>query len=116
MSYYLLSLKSDNLTIFREIKTTLNSSIKSIFLSYCFLNPDLSYHPIYLLSYPEHLRICFSRCHLSAHRLKIETGRWARIVKELHLCTCGKIQDEYHVVIECPKTDNLREKYYTILQ
>ena len=59
----------------------------------------------------ERKRISFTRFRLSSHNLKIELGRWSRIPRENRLCACGEIQDELHVAIKCPKTDELREKY-----
>ncbi len=46
-------------------------------------------------------------------RLKIETGRWARITREERLCPCGDvyIQSESHILIHCEYTRNLRERY-----
>ena len=44
-------------------------------------------------------------------REKMETGRWARIDRENRLCYCGEIQDEYHVLFNCIKTDDIRSKY-----
>ena len=56
--------------------------------------------------------LVFTRFRLSSHRLKIETGRWARIEVENRVCDCGGgIQDESHVLFECPKTDEERVLY-----
>ena len=57
------------------------------------------------------MRIAFTRIRLSSHRLKIETGRWARIPKQERLCTCGAIQTEQHVLLNCPVTEFLRELF-----
>ena len=72
----------------------------------------------------ESKRIMFTRFRLSSHdmkmetgrwarieREKMETGRWARIERENRLCDCGEIQDEYHVLFNCIKTDDTRSKY-----
>ena len=48
----------------------------------------------------------------SSHRLKIETGRWARIDREDRLCQCGQaVQDEKHVIVDCPLVQDIRERY-----
>jgi hypothetical protein len=59
----------------------------------------------------ERKRIVFTRFSLSSHHLKIETGRWSRIVREERLCECGEIQDENHIIFDCPKTNDIRERY-----
>ena len=60
---------------------------------------------------PEYLRLSFSRVRLSAHRLKVETGRWARIPRDHRLCACGSVQDEEHVMQYCPLVQHIRVKY-----
>ena len=48
---------------------------------------------------------------MSSHRLKVETGRWARTPRERRLCECGVLQDEDHVVFDYDKTNNIRDRY-----
>ena len=60
----------------------------------------------------ERKRIMFTRFRLSSHDMKIEGGKWARIDRENRLCDCDEIiQDEYHVLFNCIKTDDIRSKY-----
>ena len=73
------------------------------------INRDLSkcvtysnQHPL-----PEYQRIAVSRLRLSSHRLKIEIGHWARLTRENRLCSCGQIQTEQHVLLQCRLTQNL---------
>ena len=61
---------------------------------------------------PEHARICVTRVRLSSHRLKVETGRWARIPRDQRLCSCGQIQDEEHVLLKCPLSAHLRRDFW----
>ena len=77
------------------------------------INRDLSKCVIYSNQHPlpEYQRIAVSRLRLSSHRLKIETGRWARLPRENRLCSCGQIQTEQHVLLHCRLTQNLREDY-----
>lgn len=60
-------------------------------------------------------RIALSKFRTSNHRLAIETGRWHKpqpIERNLRLClTCEKLEDEYHLVAECIKYNELRNKY-----
>ena len=42
---------------------------------YCNINPSLVFHPMYTTCIPEMKRIAATRFRLSAHRLKVETGR-----------------------------------------
>ena len=57
-----------------------------------------------------------SQLRLSAHQLRIETGRYLqnRTDRAQRLCTlCDKseVEDEYHFVIICPSYINLRQMY-----
>ena len=70
----------------------------------------------YLNVLPSKLRIPLSRLGLSAHQLRIETGRYAqnRVARALRLCTpCNKsdIEDEFHFVLLCPSYNQIRRKY-----
>ena len=68
------------------------------------INPSLQVHDVYCkelgIHIPEYLRVTFSRLRLSAHRLKIETGRWARLPREQRLCMwkCAGGGTRYSVV------------------
>ena len=78
------------------------------------INPSLTTHAIYSkeLSVPEQLRIACSRMRMGSHLLRIETGRWARIPKELRLCPCQEdIQTEEHVLLHCRNTRQLRDNF-----
>ena len=52
---------------------------------------------------------------MSSHRLEIEMGRWAkpeRIEFDDRKCKlCNKLEDEFHVVLECPLYDDIRKQY-----
>ena len=78
------------------------------------MNPDLVVHPIYSSSdiVEDDFRIAFTRLRLSSHRLRIETGRWARIPQELRLCQCGlAVQTEKHVLTECALVGDIRRSH-----
>lgn len=83
--------------------------------TYCILNPTLEVHEVYTIHeeyIPDFKRMAFTRFRLSAHRLKIETGRWLRLAREDRLCVCNlEIQDEAHVMFNCPYTLNIRQKH-----
>ena len=66
------------------------TSTKSV--SYVSINPDLSVHPMYMndIDADDGLRIQCTRLRVSSHRLKVETGRWARINAEDRLYSCGR--------------------------
>ena len=73
------------------------------------MNPDLIQNPMYSNRFVNELdRINASRIRLSSHNLAIETGRWARKLRENRLCKCGSIQTESHVLIDCVHTNQLR--------
>ena len=51
-------------------------------------------------------RLCFS-----SHRLFIERGRWKSIQRVDRKCTlCNEIENEYHVMLICPRYTVLRKK------
>ena len=102
-------------------KTTSNiqdsSSSKRIF--YKSINPTLTPHSVYtkpspIKTYtPERLRLAFTRLRVSSHNLRVETGRWARLLRESRLCPCGSgdVQDEFHAICQCRLTSNIRSMF-----
>ena len=60
----------------------------------------------------KYIRISISKFRLGSHNLMIERGKWTK--KELidRKCNlCDKIEDEYHVIIECPRYEKIRKFY-----
>lgn len=60
----------------------------------------------------------FTKLRISAHKLRIETGRHSRIPAELRLCTnCSlqEIENERHFVLQCPKYNIHREELFSKL-
>jgi hypothetical protein len=80
---------------------------------------DTTYnHVIYDSYIPEYLRIVITRWRLSNHELKIETGRRETpfVPRALRLCTtCGAVEDEEHVVYNCPLYDTIRVTFREFL-
>ena len=38
------------------------------------------------------------------HKLMIERGRWLKVPRTDRLCVCcNKLEDEFHVICECPR-------------
>ena len=80
------------------------------------LNQSMSVHTIYSDNkqyIPDYIRQAFSRLRLMSHDLKIETGRWSRIPRDLRRCQCDgqTVQTEYHVLVSCILTRELRIRY-----
>ena len=79
------------------------------------LNPSLSALNIYSTKdyIPDHRRIEFTRLRLMSHNLKAETGRWSGTPAELRLCSCdqGRVQNEAHVLLECPLSNECRRNF-----
>ena len=49
---------------------------------------------------------------LSSPKLMIERGRWLNILPKDRLFTlCNKLEDEFHVICECPRYDTCRKLY-----
>ena len=94
-------------------KNAIRFSNKTRRITYLSLNPELVINDLYSGSFniPEFARIAVTRLRTSSHRLKIESGRWARIPRDLRLCSCGEIQDEEHVLLRCPMSQELRSTF-----
>ena len=83
-------------------------------MQYCSMNPDLDSPAFYKNDdIQEYQRKEVTRFRLSSHNLKVETGRWGRVVRENRTCICevGGVQDEEHVTTVCGLTRGPREKY-----
>ena len=62
------------------------------------------------------LRIALAQIRISAHSLRIQTGRFARDRIERNLryceiCNSDEIEDEFHFLFKCPAYDSLRKQY-----
>ena len=83
--------------IYRELKTTLEYST----------HLNLIVQPKY--------RHYFVKFVTRNHTLAVVTGNWHKprpIPYNQRLCNiCNKVEDEYHVIFECRKFDNLRKRY-----
>ena len=57
-------------------------------------------------------RKAMTKLRLSSHKLMIERGRWLNTLPKDRLCTlCNKLEDEFHVICECPRYDTCRKLY-----
>ena len=79
------------------------------------LNPSLSVHQVYKSNecIPDYKRQAFTRLRVMSHSLQVEKGRWSRTPPDLRLCTCENnvVQTEKHVLLSCPISRILRQKY-----
>ena len=112
-------INSDDVNI---VKQSIANGTTTRFLTYFNINGDLSMHSVYARRYdrhsfiPEIYRLAFTRMRTSSHRLRIETGRWAKISREERLCKCGQdIGDEEHALTQCSLTQSLRDAYGPVL-
>ena len=105
-------------TSLNEIRTFIQNKPLSA-TKYCtyknILNTSLEVHKVYSDKefIPDYLRIAFTRLRTMSHDLRIETGRWSRTPRELRVCRCSPIavQSEVHVLIECPLSQQVRQKF-----
>ena len=97
-------------------KNNIRTSTSTRRITYLALNPQLALNEVYIGSHviPEFSRISFTRIRTSSHRLRIETGRWTRTPREQRLCTCGDIQSEEHVLLNCPMSQELRSNFPSV--
>ena len=68
----------------------------------------------YFLTLPKIYCQTLCKFRTSNHKLAIEKGRYINIPRNLRLCQLckeGKIGDEFHVILECSKFNNIRHKY-----
>ena len=87
---YIEQLADDPVNMSNEmIKQRIRRSDTTKRKTYMHINPALTTHQIYTDQVPEHTRIAVTRMRTSSHRLRIETGRWARVPPEMRLCVCG---------------------------
>ena len=100
-----------------NIKVKVRSSESNRMSMYLSVNPGLCGHEIYKnkTKINEWERVSWTRFRVSAHSLAVEKGRWSRrgrghLPMEERLCSCGQVQSERHVVMECPRTQNIRQE------
>ena len=100
-------------TALSNLRANIQASDKTKCVTYSRINPTYTIHEVYSNTgnIPEYIRLAFTRLRLSSHRLRIETGRWSRLAREQRLCECGLVQDECHVMCDCPRTQVLRTSY-----
>ena len=79
------------------------------------MNEGLSVHPVYMKGclVPDYKRVYFTRLRLLSHNLMSEKGRWSRTPANERVCQCNNfsVQDEQHILLVCPKTQNIRHKF-----
>lgn len=59
------------------------------------------------------------RFRLGAHSLRVAEGRWERLPRDRRLCercTEGVVEDEFHLVFECPAYDSVRANYAQLFE
>ncbi len=106
-------LRKDRVELCEQVCTDQSSKV----CTYLTHNPTLEIGTVYTgCVVPEFKRIVYTRFRLSAHDLKVETGRWARLTREERECDCthGGVQDERHVIEDCTKMSQLRCKYIAL--
>ena len=97
-----------------DLKLRLTNEAGNKATTYREINASLSVHPVYRSNryIDERKRVVFTKFRTSSHSLKVETGRWSRVLRENRLCGCGVgVQDEHHVVFDCAKSEDVRFKY-----
>ena len=100
--------------VLAQVKRKMKNETGSKAMKYKEINPDLHVHKVYTsdIYIDERKRVDFTRFRTSSHRLKVETGRWARIELVDRVCDCGRgVQDESHAVFDCERTETIRDKY-----
>ena len=81
---------------------------------YRVIRPEQNFQKYLTVVVPATHRAALARLLCSSHTLNVETGRWKRplIPYERRFCNvCNmKIEDEYHIIFECPLYEDLRKQ------
>lgn len=59
-------------------------------------------------------RVCLAQLRTGSHWLRVETGRWQRLEREQRVCphcTAGAVEDEMHMIFDCPKYAGVRLQF-----
>lgn len=65
---------------------------------------------------PLHLSGPLARMQHSAHRLRVETGRWTKVAREERVCDCGSgVESEWHAIVACRFYSESREVLWEML-
>ena len=100
-----------------NIRATVTANTTSTRLNtYKTLNPELAFNKVYqeeVQYIPDYVRVEYTRFRTGSHKLNVETGRWSRVPADERYCTCDNqsIQNELHVMYDCPFTETLRQKF-----
>jgi hypothetical protein len=111
--------------------TVMHSTYESWFADAPFEDLDLccpaSWCPAYVLDtagiHKPHLA-SLMRFRLGAHNLRVATGRWERVhgsslpraQRLCHVCTSGRVEDEFHLVFECDAYSGVRERCWRLFR
>ena len=101
-----------------DIRMTIRANTTSTKLNtFKTMNPELVPSPVYQdeTNYiPDYVRVEYTRFRTGSHRLNVEKGRWSRVPAAERYCTCDNesIQNELHVIYQCPLTETLRQKFH----
>ena len=95
-------------TFINQVRARILTGTSTRVSTYRDFNPSAQAHGMYTTVIPEYKRVVVTRIRMGSHRLKVETGRWSRTPRDQRLCSCGKIQDERHVLLECPISADVR--------
>lgn len=99
------------------MKEFILNSDRTRFITYAGINHRMDMHEVYAREYkksfvPEPYRMAFTRMRTSSHKLRVETGRWARLNRNDRLCKCREaVGDEEHALTHCRLTQSLRDTY-----
>ena len=83
--------------------------------SYCLYKHDFKPEKYLNVVSENKYKVALSKFRTSSHDLRIETRRYDNILQDQRLCiSCnmGKVEDEFHFLLVCPKYRDLRSKYF----
>ena len=117
LNYYRNLRGDESETFVKDMDSKIDNDSRPMVIYYrTIVNKDIS--NIYTSFINDYYRRIITRWRLSNHTLKIETQRYSRpyIPRENRVCSfCNELEDETHVIFDCPLYHSIRHKHEDLL-
>ena len=117
LNYYRNLRGDESETFVKDMDSKIDNDSRPMVIYYrTIVNKDIS--NIYTSFINDYYRRIITRWRLSNHTLKIETQRYSRpyIPRENRVCSfCNELEDETHVIFDCPLYHSIRHKHKDLL-
>jgi hypothetical protein len=85
-----------------------------VLIVYKALQTTFAFEPYLETIVSRNLRSAITKFRICAHNLRIQTGRYDRVERNLRicqLCNSNEVEDEFHFLFKCAKFVQIRENY-----